>query len=135
MSEESGTVQAMHEQEPSATPNEHRGVGYRFRRPLTRAEFDQITEAAQRRGKSGGLDGAFRATWDILLGEAEGMTMAQASEQGVRFHPAEYAIPDSQCEVLLDIWVRHRGPRYPKQSAVGMLWMNMGPGSYAEDEI
>jgi len=108
-------------------------VGHRFRRPLTDAELDAIAAAAKRRGKSGGLNGAFRATWDILLGDAEGMTMDEATERGLRFHPAEYANPQSQSEVLLEIWLRHRGP-HRKASAVGMLWMDMGPGSYPDDE-
>ena len=79
-----------------------------------------------------GSRGAFRATWDILLGDAEGMTMAEAAARGFRFHPAEYAIPESQSEVLLGIWRLHRGRAHPKESEVGMLWMNMGPGSYQD---
>ena len=111
-----------------------RGVGTRFRRPLTPAELAAITAAARRGGRDGGLDGAFRATWDILLGEAEGMTTAQASVRGFRFHPAEYAIPESQAEVLLGLWRRYRGPRYPRDSAVRMLWMSMGPGTYPDPQ-
>src|SRR5687768_4094428 len=41
----------------------HRGVGFRFRRPLTDAELGAIADAAKRPGRTGGLDGAFRATW------------------------------------------------------------------------
>ena len=123
----------MNMQDPPSGPSSHRGVGFRFRRPLTDVELDAIIDAAKRPGKDGGLDGAFRATWDILLTEAEGVTMAEATEQGLKFLPAEYAIPESQREVLLGIWLRHRGPRYRKQSAVGMLWMNMGPGSYPDE--
>ena len=118
--------------DPSAEPP-HRGVGFRFRRPLTPDELDSITAAARRRGKDGGLDGAFRATWDILLGEAEGLTMDEAAWRGLKFHPAEYAIPHSQSETVLSIWRRHRGPRYPNESSVGLLWMDMGPGSYPDD--
>lgn len=119
---------------PPRDSSSPRGVGFRFRRPLTDAELDAITAAAKRRGKDGGLDGAFRATWDILLGEAEGVTMDEASARGLKFHPAEYAIPQSQSEILLRLWRRHRGPRYRKESSVGMLWLNMGPGSYPDDD-
>lgn len=111
-----------------------RGVGHRFRRPLTPEEFAAITAAAQRRGRNGGLDAAFRATWDILLGAAEGLSMAEAADLGFRFHPAEYAIPESQAEALLGIWRRHRGPRYRKDSAAGLLWLDMGPGTYPDQD-
>jgi hypothetical protein len=110
-----------------------RGIGFRFRRPLTEDEFDAVVSAAKTRGKTGGLDGAFRATWDILLGEAEGMTLAEAHESGLKFFPAEYALPDSQAERLLGIWLRHRGPHYRQESDVGFRWMNMGPGSYPDE--
>ena len=116
-----------------AVPSGPRGIGFRFRRPLTDDELAAIKKAAQRRSKAGGLDGAFRATWDILLLEAEGMTMAEASDAGLRFHPAEYAIPDSQGTQLLELWKRYRGSRYPRESSAGMLWMNMGPGTYPDE--
>ena len=125
----------VHEEPGSDDPSapSPRGIGFRFRRPLTEDEFERITAAAMQRGRSGGLDGAFRATWDILLGDAEGLTMQEASDRGLRFHPAEYAIPESQSDRLLGIWRKHRGPRYPRESAAGMLWMSMGPGSYPDD--
>lgn len=119
--------------DPASTPDGPRGIGYRFRRPLTDDELATIKKAAQRRSKSGGLDGAFRATWDILLLDAEGMTMAEASDAGMRFYPAEYAIPERQSTQLLELWKRYRGPRYPRESSAGMLWMNMGPGSYPDE--
>jgi hypothetical protein len=120
--------------QPAPVPDEPRGIGIRFRRPLTDDELGAIKRAAKRRSKSGGLDGAFRATWDILLGDAEGMTMDDAYDSGLRFHPAEYAIPQSQSEQLLAIWREHRGPRYPKESAAEMLWLNMGPASYPDGD-
>ena len=58
--------------------------------------------------------------------------MAEATAQGLKFHPAAYAIPASQHEALLDIWRRYRGPRHPRESAAAMLWLNMGPGSYPD---
>lgn len=118
---------------PQREPRSAGVVGARLRRPLTDAELEAITTAAKRRGKDGGLDGMFRATWDILLGEAEGLTMEEARRRGLRFHPAEYAIPQSQSVSLLRIWRRHRGPHYPSESAAGMLWIHMGPGSYPDD--
>ena len=124
----------MSDPETSSSPQTSRGTGFRFRRPLTDEELETIKAAAKRRTKDGGLDGAFRATWDILLGEAEGMTMAEATERGLTFFPAEYAIPHSQSEIVLGIWRRYRGPRYHKESVVGMLWMDMGPGSYPDED-
>ena len=121
------------EPSPPPDPSAHRGIGYRFRRPLTDAELETITSAAKRRGKDGGLDGAFRATWDILLGEAEGLTMDEAIERGLKFHPAEYAIPESQSETLLGIWLRHRGPRYPQGVCCRVLVAKHGPGTYPDD--
>ncbi len=59
--------------------------------------------------------------------------MAEAAERGLRFHPAEYAIPESQSEALLGIWRRYRGPAHRKESEVGRLWLDMGPGSYPDD--
>lgn len=115
-------------------PSGPRSIGHRFRRPLTDDELAAIKKTAQRRSKAGGLDGAFRATWDILLLEAEGMTMAEASDAGLRFYPAEYAIPESQGTQLLELWKRYRGSRYPRELSAGMLWMNMGPGTYPDDE-
>ena len=106
-----------------------RGVGFRFRRSLTDEELERIRSAAKRPGRNGGLDAAFRATWDILLGEAEGMTMAQAVDRGLKFHPLEYALPEHQAQQVLSIWVRHRGPRYRIASAASLLWMSMGPAS------
>ncbi len=51
----------------------------------------------------------------------------------MRFHPAEYAVPESQYDRLLEIWIRHRGPRYPRESAVRMLWFNMGPAACPDE--
>jgi hypothetical protein len=122
---------------PAFAPRDERpgphGTGARFRRPLTDAELAVITAAGRRGGRDGGLDGAFRATWDILLREAESVTMEEADRQGLKFHPGDYAIPLSQSVVLLSIWRRHRGPRYRSGSAAGMLWIHMGPGSYPDD--
>ena len=110
-----------------------KGIGYRFRRPLTPAELDAIMAAARASRQKRWTGRSLPGDVDILLGEAEGMTMAEASERGLRFHPTEYAIPESQADVLLAIWRRHRGPHYLKDSVVGMLWINMGPGTYPDE--
>jgi hypothetical protein len=102
-------------------PPPRREIGHRFRRPLTAAELETIAATARRPGGNGGLDGAFRAIWDIILSDADGMTMAEAAERALKFHPA-------------DIWHRHRGPRYPKQEAADLRWFNIGPASYPDCE-
>ncbi|WP_435771382.1 hypothetical protein [Nocardioides sp. SYSU DS0651] len=81
-------------------------------------------EAAAERG---GTDAAFDATWDVILGEAEGMTTAEASERGLRLDPSAYAIPEGQARVVQGIWHRHRGHTGPS-----FLWLQMGPATYAD---
>ena len=109
----------------------HGDVGTRFRRPLTEQELDKIAEIAKWPGETGGLAATFRAIWDVLLGEAEGVTYAEASERGLKFNVAEYAIPESQRGVLLDLLHEVRGPAV-KESSVAMLWLDRGPATYPD---
>ena len=79
-------------------PPASRRVGYRFRRPLTEDEFKAITQAESARGTPGGLDGAFRATWDILARRGRRYDPGGSDRARPAFPPAEYAIPESQHE-------------------------------------
>jgi hypothetical protein len=105
-----------------------RALGHRFRRPLTEDEFEQITAAA----KTGGLNRAVRATWDILLRYAEGVSYDEAVERGLKFYPREYAIPQTQHDRLNEIWTQHRGSA--SAADVAFAFFSGGPASYPDRE-
>jgi hypothetical protein len=52
---------------------------------------------------------------------------------GRRFHPSEYAIPLDQAIEVLEMLKRYH--RHLLPSAVSLMWLDWGPGTYDVDEV
>lgn len=100
-------------------------TGYRFRRPLSGEEMREV----ERRMRSDGAAAGFRALWDVILLEAEGVTWDDAVAQGLKFYPGDFAIPLAQANELQTLMTKYRG-RNDKPMNVSMTWLNNGPASY-----
>lgn len=115
------------------TTSDSRPTGTKFRRPLTSAEMARI-EAAVRSGgpaEQGPAAGLMKM-WDIILGEAEGLTYAVAVASGQGLHPRDYAIPREQAEQLVAMLKGTRSSRV--QRSVGLTWRLDGPASYDPED-
>lgn len=106
-------------------------VGWKFHRALTDEELAAVKARIDAEGGAAG----FRAMWDVLLTEADGVSYEQAVLAGVRVEPAAYAIPLAQAELLTG-WMqkarRGRGgasaSRWHQQ--VTWTWFQLGPASF-----
>lgn len=108
-------------------------VGSRFRRPLTDDELERIRSArSSSRDDTDAAFIAFVALWDILLGEAEGLTFADArahtAATGERFDIRSYAVPYEQSATIFEILHGDLTGRSSKW--VGVLWVDLGPAGY-----
>lgn len=108
-------------------------IGTRFRRPLTDEELEQIRSARVSDTDDGGAAfNAFTKLWDILLGEAEGLSFAEAeahtAETGERFDIRSYAVPHAQSETIFAIL--HGDLTGHDSKRLGILWVDLGPASY-----
>jgi hypothetical protein len=100
-------------------------AGYRFRRPLSAEEMTEVERVMRSNGGAAG----FRALWDVILSEAEGVTWDDAVERRLKFRPGDYAVPLAQANELLALMTKHRG-RNDKPISVSMTWLSDGPTSY-----
>lgn len=100
---------------------------HRFRRALTARELSAIEQAMRQEGGAAG----FKALWSVILTEAEGVTWEEAVARGLRFRPADYAIPSAQADQLLTLMTTHRGPS-DKPINASMTWLNEGPASFED---
>ncbi len=100
-------------------------TGYRFRRSLSAEEMLEV----ERLVRSDGAAAGFRALWDVILSESEGVMWDDAVAQGLMFDPGDYAIPLAQADELQALMTKHRA-RNEKPINVSMTWLNTGPATY-----
>lgn len=95
-------------------------------RRLSDAEMAELIALARqgRKGPAAALD----ALWELILHEAEGLSLAEAAERG--FYVSDYAIPADQAVMIRDAMVQRR--RLPPRVVAGFwaMWGNLGPADY-----
>lgn len=103
---------------------------YRMRR-LTDDEMLELTTIA--RHGADGPPSALRTLWDLILRDAEGVSLAEASSAGVqgRWSVADYQIAADQAQALRHAMVAGRQRR--TVYAIRMMWLNESPGEYEAD--
>ena len=107
----------------STTPSPR---AYRFQRRLTDAELATVLAAS----RQGGVNAGMPALWDVILGEAEGVTWNEAIEQGQQFEPGHYAIPVHQADTVRQA-LEHSGAGLLKVSdTIALAWLDLGPATY-----
>ena len=80
--------------------------------------------------RDGGVTTGMPALWDVILGEAEGLTWDEAIEQGQRFEPGRYAIPAQQADAVRQALQEHGADLHNAPYAVAMAWLDIGPATY-----
>lgn len=99
---------------------------HRFHRPLTDAELAAVLASC----RDGGVTTGMPALWDVILGEAEGVTWDEATEQGQRYEPGRYAIPAQQADAVRKALQQHSAGVRNAAYAVAMAWLDIGPATY-----
>jgi hypothetical protein len=98
---------------------------------MRRLTDDEMTAliAQARKGRLG-PDKALDLLWDLILREAEGISLAEAAEQPGRFSVQDYAIPADQAQVLHA--AVSKGRRLNRRDLIGvrMLWLAQSPAEY-----
>ena len=83
-----------------------------------------------------GSDAGFTALWDVILTEAEGLTMAEAAERDGKYAVRDYAIPavqDKQLQRLLSVSPSRRNRKRWDRRTTSMHFLFYGPATYDDD--
>lgn len=97
-------------------------------RRLSESEMMRLRRLARdgRKGPKRALD----ALWDLILREAEGVGLAEASQRDGSFRVQDFAIPRDQAEALLAAMIENRRlPRW-EVSRFHLMWVNYSPADY-----
>ena len=102
-------------------------------RRFTDVELGRLTTLA-RRGRTGPLL-ALDELWDLILRDAEGMTLSEAAETPGQFSVSDYAIAADQALILHQAMTR--GRRLTRREIIGirMTWLNQSPAVYDDPEL
>lgn len=95
---------------------------------LTETEMAHLRQLAHegRRGPERALD----ALWDLILREAEGVGLAEASQRDGSFWVQDYAMPRDQAEALLAAMIEGRRLPQWEVSRFHLMWVNWSPADY-----
>lgn len=97
-------------------------------RRLAEPEMARLRRLARagRKGPERALD----ALWDLILQEAEGVGVAEASQRPGSFRVQDYAMPRDQADALLAAMIE--GRRLPQWvvSRFHLMWVNWSPADY-----
>jgi hypothetical protein len=97
-------------------------------RRLTDDEMAALIAQA-RKGRLGPVR-ALDILWDLILREAEGISLAEAAERPRRFSVQDYAIAADQAEVLHAAMTKGRRLNRRDLNGVRMLWLDQSPAEY-----
>ena len=117
----------MTDSRPKLAPDER----YRMRR-LTDDEMARLVALARDGRKGPGR--AIEALWELILRDAEGVSVAEAAASEPKFRFQDYAIAADQSQQLYDAMTKGRRLSKGQINGIGMLWLDQSPCDYDPEE-